>query len=61
MDVGPAQQRAPAHSSERAGLIAEGLTEFLGLSEDRSDAPLDRPSFQHLQPLEARNRAGSRG
>src|SRR6266576_3025294 len=32
---------------ERAGLglIAEGLTEFLGLGEDLSDTPLDRPCF----------------
>src|SRR5712691_1770239 len=32
---------------ERAGpgLIAEGLSEFLGLGEDLSDAPLDRPCF----------------
>ena len=37
---------------ERAGpgLIAEGLSEFLGLGEDLSDAPLDRPCFHISSP-----------
>jgi hypothetical protein len=37
---------------ERAGpgLITEGLSEFLGLGEDLSDAKLDRPGFQISSP-----------
>src|SRR5438034_345399 len=32
------------------GLIAEGLSEFLGLGDDLSDAPLDRPCFHISGP-----------